>query len=140
MNQLYRGIFWIRDTDDIPASALYFRIPCDSSGNICDANFTIPPEMASEDGDNYNHKKVWDTLPRNITNGKPYHYYPRGRVQIRRGIAKIFVSPHIPKVALLEWLTDIFHLTPAAGIHKTQVIYDRSAHYRCHLDVAYQSR
>ncbi len=33
---------------------------------------------------NNNHKRFWKTLPRTVTGGKPYNYYPRGRVELRR--------------------------------------------------------
>ena len=76
--QLYRGIFWITDTDNLYDSAIYFQIPCDCNGNIT-ADFEISPLMTSKNTDNYNHKKVWETLPKKSTAGKPFDYYPRCR-------------------------------------------------------------
>ena len=44
---LQRGIFWVKDTDDIYGTGLYFTVPCDSSGN----NLIDPEaEYSSKDG------------------------------------------------------------------------------------------
>ena len=32
--QLYRGIFWITDVNNVQSSKLYFTIPCDNNGDI----------------------------------------------------------------------------------------------------------
>lgn len=131
-SQLYRGIFWITDIDDIYGSGLYFLIPCDSNGNISD--FEIPPHMSSESTDNYNHKKVRNSLPKKITGGKPFDYYPRGRVEVRNGSAVVYYSPYIPQNDLKNILTDKFSLTASNGIKKVRFIADGSEHYRCFYD------
>ena len=81
---LYRGIFWVTDMNNVSGSKLYFQIPCDSNGDIVD-NFTISTQMSSANTVNYNHKKVWQTLPKHLTHNKPFDYYPRGRIEISRG-------------------------------------------------------
>lgn len=129
---LYRGIFWIPDIDDIYSSYLYFQIPCDENGDI--HNFEISPLMSSMGADNYNHKKVWNSLPKRITNGKPFDYYPRGRVEIKHGSAVVYYSPYIPQEDLKGWLIDKFNLTASNGIKKIRFIADNSNHYRCYLD------
>ena len=37
-SNLYRGIFWILDVDNIDSSNLYFQIPCNSEG-VVDSDF-----------------------------------------------------------------------------------------------------
>lgn len=132
--QLYRGIFWITDIDDVYSSKLYFTIPCDSNGIINDTTFSISPQMSSVGSDNYNHKKVWNQLPSKITKNKSFDYYPRGRVEISNGVAKVFHSPHIPQKELKEFVTDKFNLTQHNGIRKIKMIADGSDHYKCYLD------
>lgn len=90
--------------------------------------------MSSMGADNYNHKKVWNSLPKRITNGKPFDYYPRGRVEIKHGSAVVYYSPYIPQEDLKDWLIDKFNLTASNGIKKIRFIADNSNHYRCYLD------
>lgn len=132
--QLYRGIFWITDINDIESSKLYFQIPCDSLGYINDENFHIPVSMSSIGSDNYNHKKVWSTLDKKLTKGKSFDYYPRGRVEISNGVAKVFHSPRIPQNDLKTWVIDKFNLNNYNGIGKVKLIADGSEHYKCYLD------
>lgn len=130
---LYRGIFWVPDVDDVQSSQLYFQIPCDSDGNVS-PDFNIPTQMSSKGTDNYNHKNVWNSLPKKLTYGYDFNYYPRGRIEINRGVATIYASPHIPSEDLMSWLIDKFNLTAHNGIKKVRYIADGSDHYKCHLD------
>lgn len=132
--QLYRGIFWIPDVNNVESSNLYFTIPCDFNGVINDPEFVIPDSMSSVGSDNYNHKRVWAVLDKKYTRGKDFSYYPRGRVEISNGIAKVFHSPRIPQDALKRFVVDKFNLTAHNGIKKIKMIADGSEHYRCHLD------
>lgn len=132
--QLYRGIFWIPDVNNVRSSNLYFTIPCDVFGDINDPDFHIPDSMSSTGSDNYNHQRVWDSLDRKYTRGKPFNYYPRGRVEISNGVAKVFHSPRIPQDELKQFVIDKFNLTQHNGIKKIKMIADGSDHYRCYLD------
>ena len=58
-----------------------------------------------------------------------YDYYPRGRVEISRGIVTVYHSPHIPQDELKQWLIDKFNLTTHNGIKKIKMIADGSEHY-----------
>ncbi len=132
--QLYRGIFWIPDVNNVGSSNLYFTIPCDVFGDINDHEFHIPDSMSSTGSDNYNHQRVWNSLERRYTKGKPFNYYPRGRVEISNGVAKVFHSPRIPQDELRKFVIDKFNLTSHNGIKKIKMIADGSDHYRCYLD------
>ena len=132
--RLYRGIFWIPDVNNVRSSNLYFTIPCDVFGDINDPEFHIPDSMSSTGSDNYNHQRVWNSLERKYTHGKPFNYYPRGRVEIINGVAKVFHSPRIPQDELKQFVIDKFNLTQHNGIKKIKMIADGSDHYRCHLD------
>lgn len=133
-HQLYRGIFWITDLNNLYSTNLYFQIPCDENGDICDFDFRIPDTMSSTGSDNYNHKRVWSNLTNKETKNKPFDYFPRGRIEISNGIAKIFHSPYIDQNELKSWAIDKFNLTLSNGIKKIKMIADGSAHYRCYLD------
>lgn len=130
---LYRGIFWIPDIGNVQESKLFFQIPCNSEGTA-DPGFSISTKMSSKGTDNYNHKNVWRTLPKSVTNGHDYNYYPRGRVEIRNGTATIYASPHIPSDELIGWVVNKFNLTSYNGIKKVKYMTDGSDHYKCYLD------
>lgn len=132
--QLYRGIFWITDVNNVRSSNLCFTIPCDVFGDINDPEFHIPDSMSSTGSDNYNHQRVWNSLERKYTKEKPFNYYPRGRVEISNGVAKVFHSPRIPQDELKQFVIDKFNLTQHNGIKKIKMIADGSDHYRCYLD------
>lgn len=130
---LYRGIFWITDIDNIEDSDLYFQIPCDSDGNVND-NFSMNYNWSSGNLNNYNHKNLWNSLDKKYTSNKPFNYYPRGRVEIARGIATIYCSPYIANDVLKSWAIEKFNLIPHNGIRKVRIIADGSEHYKCYLD------
>ena len=89
---LHKGIFWIKDINDIENSILYFTINCNSNGN----NISDPEEYnVSRDGLSYNHKNTWSKLSSKYTNNKSFDYYPRGRVEIRNKKATIYIVLHI---------------------------------------------
>lgn len=128
---LYKGIFWITDLDNVYANQLYFQIPVTSDGIV------INPEVMhlnSKNGDNYNHKLVWKELTPKETQNKPFDYFPRGRIEINRGKATIYANPNICTQEVLDWLTDKFNLTKNNGITKVVMNPDGSEHYKCYLD------
>ena len=55
---LSKGVFWIADNE-----RFLFKIPCD-----CDGKVTGETEypLNSKDGTNYNHKLLWNELPKHV--------------------------------------------------------------------------
>ena len=72
--RIYKGIFWWIDDRLICRKVL-----CDKDGLPLETT-----EFTSKNGDNFNHKAEWERLPKKITGGKAYNYYPRGRVEIKQ--------------------------------------------------------
>lgn len=99
--QLYRGIFWIKDIDDLYNTNVCFQIPCDSNGNI-DPDFEISTTISSTNATNYNPQRVWNTLDKKYTDNKAYNYYPRGRIKIHNDMATIYASPYIDRNNIIE--------------------------------------
>ena len=89
--------------------------------------------MSAKSSDNYNHRKVWESLPKKVTAGRPFDYYPRGRVEINNGVAIVYYSPYIPQDVLKKWLVEKFNLTSSNGIRKLRLVADNSNHYRCYF-------
>ena len=87
-----------------------FRIPVDCAGTPC--YLTSIPRPNSKRGDNYNHKLTWyQHVPEELRRGKPYDWYPRGRVEIRRtGRATIYLNPDLATDAVISYITEKFNL------------------------------
>jgi len=117
-----KGIFWVIDGQPV-----YCSIPCDENGVPLEE---LDQDAVSKSGTTYNHEKYWATLPKSITGGMAYNYYPRGRVEISRGRCKMFLSPYICTDEIRELIVGAFDLT---GIN-ADIIADGSAHYRCFFD------
>ena len=109
-----KGIFWVLDSE-----LLAF---------VAGADNEIP--FNAKSGDTYNHKLTWDNLPKKITGGFSYNYYPRGRVEIRQNKAIIFLNPNIVDDAVISQVKKKFELTDA----ETEIKVDGSKHYESHID------
>lgn len=127
---LYKGIFWITNLENIQNNKLYFQIPCDSNGTIITDNFVAN----AKSGTTYNHENTWKLLSKQITQGKPFNYYPRGRVEITNQKAIIYLSPHIATEEVKNWVIDKFNLNSLNNIKTVKLIADGSSHYKCYLD------
>ena len=120
---LYKGVFWVRSLSGNDIIALRFL--SDENGVLTDGSLT------SKD---INHQRLWERLDSVITGGVPYNFYPRGRVELRRGKALIFCSPHICTEQLKKLITERFGLRAENGIKEVLLKADGSAHYKCELD------
>ena len=131
-SQLYKGIFWITDLEDVDKNDLYFQIQVDFLGNIDPSVDRI--RLNSKNNDNYNHKNLWNDLSSRQTHNKPFDYYPRGRVEITNGKAVIYANPNICTGEVVDWIKDKFNLTSHNGIKSVKIMPDYSEHYKCFLD------
>lgn len=133
-SQLYKGVFWVPDIEN-PDKNYCFKIECNSEGTP--SNSTL--ELNAKSGTTYNHKLLWAKLPKSITKNKPYNYYPRGRVEISNGVAKIFYNGNLNTEDIVEFLKDEYNLRRYNGIKKVQTIVDNSKHYLCYLDDGWEA-
>ena len=85
MIQVYKGIFWYNPTTK---KLIVKKVACNSYGEALE-----PVEYSSKSGNNFNHKVEWSKLPKSVTCGQPYNYYPRGRVEIKNNKAKVYLNP-----------------------------------------------
>lgn len=123
MQKLSKGLFWLSD------KLIIIKAECDINGN-----FLVLPNscLLSENGEELNHKKAWQTLSKTDTNGKLFNYYPRGRVQIKRGKAIIFTNENaLPEI---EKIKQDFGLSDKNGIVDIKVKVDMSEHYLSEYD------
>ena len=121
---LFKGIFWI--TYNMQEKYV-FRIPCDTAGNIIGR--TEYP-LNSKDGTNYNHKLLWSVLPKTLTGGRPFDYFPRGRVEIRNAKAIVYLNPDINTENIQNFIIEEFGLSVTNGIKSVRFVSDGSNHYK----------
>lgn len=129
--QSYKGVFWIVDLENTYNNSNYcFTIPSDEYGNVqADELY-----LNAKSGTTYNHEQLWNSLSRRMTQGKPFNYYPRGRVEIQNGKATIYLNPNINTQEVVNFLIDEFNLKERNGIKKIIIHPDGSNHYKCFLD------
>jgi len=135
--KLCSGVFWVlSDNHDLSDyKFLMFDIPCDTNGQ---PDNTHSIDLNSKNGKSYNHKKLWDEEVKNNSKYRPYskrdyNYYPRGRVEISKNKATIFLNPNINAPNFIDEVKQNFGLF-SCNIPEVKVIADGSAHYKCFLD------
>ncbi|MCR5066976.1 MAG: hypothetical protein K6A14_02815 [Erysipelotrichaceae bacterium] len=67
-------------------------------------------------------------MPRELTHGKPFNYYPRGRVEIRNDEARIFINPLLNEERIIEYIKEQFNLKENM-VGSVRVLVDNSRHY-----------
>ena len=121
MSALKRGVFWVTDIEK--AELIIAAAECDTEGRF----ITLPaPEMLADSGCEFNHKRVWEALKRR----ESYNFYPRGRVQIRRGKAVIYCNPVLCREGIIGRVTAAFGLCAGNRIRSVRVVADGSEHYK----------
>lgn len=120
---LYKGVFWVIDHQIVSE-----KVVCDECGNmILEETRGFQTETWSN-----NHKKIWSKWPRVITQGKPYNYFPRGRIEIRNKKAVIFLNPAICSEEIIQMIKTEFELEVNEILQEIQVKADGSWHYKCY--------
>jgi len=128
MSALKRGVFWVTDIEN--AVLIIAAAECDTEGR-----FIMPPapEMLADSGCEFNHKRVWEALGRH----ESFNFYPRGRVQIRRGKAVIYCNPTLCTQRIIDKVTTAFGLCTGNGISSVRVVADGSEHYKYFVNFNY---
>lgn len=117
-----KGIFWCVDTEK--PRLITVSVSCSAEGEAY-----ADVEYSSKAGDNFNHKTEWQKFGRDVTGGFSYNYYPRGRVEIKKRRAVIFLNPDLNNEAVLRAILDAFELN-GADLDAITVKSDGSNHYR----------
>ena len=118
-NSLCKGLFWLIKNDVGEDVLLCVVEPLRIDGNV----------EQSEDK-KMNHERTWSILDKGITRGTPYNYFPRGRVEIKREKAVVYLNPILNDERVLNQLIDVFGLKEENAISKITIKNDNSWHYR----------
>lgn len=117
-----KGIFGITDNKNYPIISI--STPCDENGISLEKNV----HYSSKSGTNFNHQAEWSKLDRTITTGHSFHYYPRGRVEVRNRRITIFLHPDLNNPDTFSLISQVFELN---GNHEhVRIKQDGSCHYR----------
>ena len=119
-----KGIFWCTDSDTEAPALITVSIACDKNG---DSKELV--RFSSKSGNNFNHRLEWERFDRSITAGRPFNYYPRGRVEIKNGKATVFLNPAINKECIVRRIMDAFELM-TGELNCINIKSDGSSHYR----------
>ena len=134
----YQGIFWFTCSfvgeeercNFSETELLAVAVPCGEGREEALPEGCV---FNSRKGDAFTHRKTWAMLTEKRRDLRRYdwNYFPRGRVEIRRGKAVIFMNPCILSCEnFQEKLVERFHLE---GV-KMRIAADCSWHYHCHGD------
>ena len=115
---MYKGIFWLID-----GAICSIKTECSDDG----APVSPDTQFSSKSGNNFNHKAEWQFLSSTVTHNKPYNYYPRGRVEIKRSAIRIFITPSLFTDDILNQIISVFDLVSQKA--KIKIICDGSRHY-----------
>jgi len=120
-----KGIFWCKNSDAGAIELIIVSTECDGSGN--------PKEQAvfsSTSGKSFNHKAEWERLNPSVTEGHPFNYYPRGRVEIRSKKATIFLNPSMNEEKVIHKIIELFELMISDELKIIRIKSDGSNHYQ----------
>lgn len=121
---VYKGLFWF-----VRGEIVTVKIPCDNEGTV-PSDYPFLPSALSKSGDNYTHKDAWMHLDESITEGHSFYYYPRGRVEIKKGKATVYCNPSLADEEHMDAVKREFRLDIQHGIEKVTVKADGSRHYK----------
>lgn len=113
---LGKGLFWLVGNEN-KVHIEIFKMACFRDG-------VTEEEVATGkcETNNISHKKAWEKLKKDtITTGKPYNYFPRGRVKIKKGIATIYVSPVLYDEDFISEIVKSYGLNTDNGITRIKV-------------------
>ena len=114
---IYKGIFWL-----IEGELYTKKLECDKLGNVIGDG----SGLNSKSGDNFNHRLTWEGLPKNVTHGKEYNYYPRGRVEIKGGKAVIYLNPALNSEEMLAGTTERMLHSACALFYLIDIVIEKS--------------
>lgn len=116
---VYKGIFWYVPHEK---RLITVKVKCDRNGVALEnANYS------SKSGENFNHKAEWAKFSKSITKSYPFNYYPRGRVEVKNGKVKIFMSPVLCRFDVFGLIMETFELNNDDVTIRE--IADNSKHY-----------
>ena len=112
-----KGIFWLVEDNYVCVS-----VECDEDGTPLE-----PAEFSSKSGENFNHRIEREKLTRSVTHGKAFDYFPRGRVEVKRGKATLWIAPEFNDPLTIERIKLMFGLFGDSVTVEVKV--DSSPHY-----------
>lgn len=124
---LGKGLFWLTENDLGTIQLTCCKVLCSPNGEELEAENTEREKL--------NHERVWAALDKNITRNKPYNYYPRGRVEIKKRKATIYLHPIMYDKEVLVQVMAHFGLYRRNGLKDIRIKSDHSKRYRFLMEI-----
>lgn len=121
----HKGIFWLIKNADDNDELLSVNVPCDPNGYPLKS-----ADFSSVSGKNFNYRAEWEKLPPELTQGKPFDYYPMGRVEIKDRKVTVYCHPSLTQSPYRLMITGEFGVPSAT----TRFVADGSIHYQARKD------
>lgn len=127
------------DVTSIPLKGIFWFVKESGDDEFRIISKTISPEDYdftgnSKNGETYNHRLTWNLIsanePRTIRN-REWNYFPRGRVEIKRNKATVYLNPVLNEEKYQKKITEAFNLSSL----NVRFVQDGSEHYRCKTDM-----
>ena len=116
------------DFDTNHPKLIIAAVACDRNGLTNEA-----AAFSAKSGENFNHKAEWSKPDKRITRGKPFNYYPRGRVEIKNRKATVYLNPDLNNTVVLNKIIENFELKNQQDLKSIAVKSDGSSHYHYYL-------
>lgn len=126
------------DVISVPLKGIFWFVKESGDDNLRIITKTISPEDSdfignSKNAETYNHRLTWGIIsadePREIRN-REWNYFPRGRVEIVRNKATVYLNPILNE--------EKYHMEIAAAFNlsslKIRYISDGSEHYKSNFE------
>jgi len=124
-----KGLFWVIPDNDGEQRLLSFTAVCDSNGIAVEGQ----PAYNSKKGNSFAHERTWASAAENLPakiRCKAWNFFPRGRVEIAKGIVTVYYNPTISEWTEFEdSIRNEFELDG----HLLRFVPDYSKHYNAHL-------
>ena len=122
---LGKGLFWLVKNDEEKFELFCVKMLCYRDGETLEKI-----ETGECESEKLNHERAWSKLDKAVTQGKPYNFYPRGRVQIKKGKATVYLNPILNDGSIVDKICRSFGLTKENGIVDIRIKNDNSRHYQ----------
>lgn len=99
---MVKGIFWYLPHEN---RLISYKVECDRYGR--ELNST---EKTCDFGNEYEILKAWIQFPDSVKKFKPYNYYPRGKVDFKKGKAIITINPVLDKLEIIDLIIKEFNI------------------------------
>ena len=130
----FDAAIYLSEEPTMPLKGIFWFVKESSDNDFRIITLTISPEDSeftgnSKNGQTYNHKLSWNLITENESREikkQEWNYFPRGRVEITRNKAAVYLNPVLNEEKYQKEITAAFDLSSL----NVRFISDGSEHYK----------